>query len=70
MSTTIITQFNGQKSETTEGSSSRSDDVCIEVCNPITHGEGKDKYTDYEIKVRVSNGREFRILVFFIKSSL
>lgn len=53
MSTTIITQFNGQKNEA-ESSSSRPDNVYIEVGNPITHGEGKDKYTDYEVKVQVS----------------
>lgn len=25
----------------------------IEVCNPITHGVGKNRYTDYEVKMRV-----------------
>ena len=52
MSTTIITQFNGQNKASEQGFSSQ-DDVCIEVCNPITHGEGKDKYVDYEVKVKV-----------------
>lgn len=26
----------------------------IEVVNPITHGVGKTRYTDYEIRLRVS----------------
>lgn len=25
----------------------------IEICNPITHGVGKTRYTDYEIRMRV-----------------
>uniref|UniRef100_F1LAC5 Sorting nexin-12 n=1 Tax=Ascaris suum TaxID=6253 RepID=F1LAC5_ASCSU len=27
----------------------------IEVVNPITHGVGKSRYTDYEIRLRVSS---------------
>ena len=26
----------------------------IEVCNPDTHGFGRNRYTDYEVKMRVS----------------
>ena len=26
----------------------------IEVVNPITHGVGKNRYTDYEVRLRVS----------------
>ena len=33
----------------------------IDVCNPQTHGVGKKRYTDYEVRMRVSrslwNGR-------------
>lgn len=27
----------------------------IDVINPITHGVGKKRYTDYEVRMRVSN---------------
>ena len=27
----------------------------IEVCNPETHGFARNRYTDYEIKMNVSN---------------
>ena len=26
----------------------------IEVCNPDTHGFGRNRYTDYEVRMRVS----------------
>ena len=29
----------------------------IEICNPETHGFGRTRYTDYEIKMRVSEWR-------------
>lgn len=29
----------------------------IDVINPITHGVGKKRYTDYEVRMRVSNSR-------------
>ncbi|KAA0187983.1 Sorting nexin [Fasciolopsis buskii] len=25
----------------------------IDVCRPLTHGEGKNRYTDYEVNLRV-----------------
>ena len=28
----------------------------IEVCNPDTHGFGRNRYTDYEVRMRVSLG--------------
>ena len=27
----------------------------IEVCNPDTHGFGRNRYTDYEVRMRVSH---------------
>lgn len=53
MSTTIITQFSQSRDEST--TSITQDDVgnVIQVCNYQTHGEGKNKYTDYEIRVKV-----------------
>lgn len=27
----------------------------IDVCRPITHGEGKHRFTDYEVNLRVSD---------------
>ena len=27
----------------------------IEVCNPDTHGFGRNRYTDYEVRMRVSD---------------
>jgi len=27
----------------------------IDVVNPVTHGVGKKRYTDYEVRMRVSN---------------
>ena len=56
MSTTIITQFNGQNKASAQTSSSQ-DDVWIVVGSPITHGEGMDKFTDYEVRVQVSIDR-------------
>lgn len=53
MSTTIITQYNGQNRASAQTSQTQ-DDVWIAVSNPITHGEGSDKFTDYEVKVQVS----------------
>ena len=62
MSTTIITQFsqNDSASTDTQENTNRTltaiiqDDVNIFVWNPITHNEGKLKFTDYEIKVKVN----------------
>lgn len=31
----------------------------IEVCNPITHGVGKNRYTDYEVKMRVKLVKQY-----------
>lgn len=31
----------------------------IEVVNPITHGVGKNRYTDYEVRLRVRNHLSF-----------
>ena len=52
MSTSIITQFKGQNDASAQSSSSQ-ENVFIAVGNPITHGEGKDKYVTYEVKVQV-----------------
>lgn len=30
----------------------------IDVINPETHGVGKKRYTDYEVRMRVSNERD------------
>lgn len=56
MSTTIITQFN-QNSKSTDAQSTTTivhDDCSIEISNAVTQGEGKNKFTDYEVKVKVS----------------
>lgn len=31
----------------------------IDVINPITHGVGKKRYTDYEVRMRVCNNHIF-----------
>lgn len=37
----------------------------IDVINPITHGVGKKRYTDYEVRMRVSDSP---LLFYFIIS--
>lgn len=63
MSTTIITQFSQNNDTSTDTynnlnnslSTIIQDDINVFVTNPITHNEGKSKFTDYEIKVKVIN---------------
>lgn len=61
MSTTIITDITqiDQNSENVntnvqiDSSAVQQSDAIISVFNPVTHGIGKTKFTDYEIKVKV-----------------
>ncbi|KER29152.1 hypothetical protein T265_04160 [Opisthorchis viverrini] len=47
----------------------------IDVCRPLTHGEGKNRYTDYEVNVRVINfsvmipGLQTNLPIFALKES-
>lgn len=36
----------------------------IDVINPITHGVGKKRYTDYEVRMRVSTHTRIHLLIY------
>lgn len=38
----------------------------IEICNPETHGLARNRYTDYEVKMKVSFMRDIIVVVYRI----
>lgn len=59
-SATVVTQRLAPKRQTLdEAYAPPANFLEIEVINPITHGVGKTRYTDYEIRLRVIYCNQF-----------